>query len=37
VPDDRACVRVWTRDAAGTWFVVPDVTQPVKQVVRDGR
>ena len=29
-PERGAYVRVWTRDAAGKWFVVADVTQPVK-------
>ena len=29
-PESGAYVRVWTRDAAGKWFVVADVTQPVK-------
>ena len=29
-PETGAYVRVWTRDAAGKWFVVADVTQPVK-------
>jgi ketosteroid isomerase-like protein len=30
-PENGAYVRVWTRDAAGTWWVVADVTQPVRQ------
>jgi ketosteroid isomerase-like protein len=28
-PQTGAYVRIWTRDAAGRWFVVADVTQPV--------
>jgi ketosteroid isomerase-like protein len=28
-PESGAYVRIWTRDAAGRWFVVADVTQPV--------
>jgi hypothetical protein len=27
-PESGAYVRVWTRDAAGAWLVVADVTQP---------
>ena len=40
-PESGAYVRVWTRDVAGTWFVVADVTQPVSPggslIRRDGR
>jgi ketosteroid isomerase-like protein len=28
-PQSGAYLRVWTRDAAGTWLVVADVTQPI--------
>jgi hypothetical protein len=26
--ESGAYIRIWTRDAAGRWFVVADVTQP---------
>jgi ketosteroid isomerase-like protein len=29
-PEKGAYLRVWTRDAAGTWFVIADVTQPAR-------
>jgi ketosteroid isomerase-like protein len=29
-PEKGAYLRVWTRDTAGTWFVVADVTQPTR-------
>jgi len=29
-PEKGAYLRIWTRDTAGTWFVVADVTQPAR-------
>jgi len=29
-PENGAYVRVWSRDAAGKWWIVADVTQPVR-------
>ena len=30
-PEKGAYLRIWTRDTAGTWFVVADVTQPARR------
>jgi ketosteroid isomerase-like protein len=29
-PETGAYLRIWTRDTAGTWFIVADVTQPAR-------